>query len=203
VGEIPKSIQVKLLRVLQEKTITRVGGNRMLRSDFRLIAATNRDLAEEVVAGRFREDLYYRLNVVPLTIPPLRERKNDIPLLARHFLSRYATKHNRQELALSPEDETKLMAYEWRGNVRELENLIERTVLFSTGNRLDLDLPLERKAIPWDLFSDYPTLDEIQRRYIHHVLDKTGGKIDGPDGAAEILGMKRTSLYYRMKKLGV
>jgi len=203
VGEIPKSIQVKLLRVLQEKTLTRVGGNRLLHSDFRLVAATNRDLAEEVAAGRFREDLYYRLNVVPLLIPPLRERKKDISLLAKHFLNRFVTKHNRLQLRLTPEDEARLKAYEWKGNVRELENLMERTVLFATGNRLDLDLPLESKTIPWDLFSDYPTLDEIQRRYIHHVLDKTSGKIDGPDGAAEILGMKRTSLYYRMKKLGV
>jgi transcriptional regulator with GAF, ATPase, and Fis domain len=203
VGEIPKSTQVKLLRVLQEKALTRVGGNRILHSDFRLVAATNRDLAAEVAAGRFREDLYYRLNVVPLIIPPLRERREDIPLLAGHFLHRYATKHNRQGLALTSEDEKKLMAYGWPGNVRELENLMERTVLFSTGVRLDLVLPLEWKAIPGDLFSDDPTLDEIQRRYIRHVLEKTGGKISGSQGAAEILGMKRTSLNYRMKKLGL
>jgi len=203
VGEIPKSIQVKLLRVIQERTFVRVGGNRTLHPDFRLIVATSRDLASEVAAGRFREDLYYRLNVVPLTLPPLRERKEDIPLLAGYFLDRYASKYNRAEVRLRPQDKDRLKGYNWPGNVRELENVMERTVLLSTDERLEFKLPTEGKTVPGQFFSDYPTLDEIQRRYIRHVLKKTGGKVGGPAGAAEILGMKRTSLNNRMKRLGL
>jgi transcriptional regulator with GAF, ATPase, and Fis domain len=203
VGEIPKSVQVKLLRTLQEKTFVRVGGTSTLTSDFRLVAATNRDLAEEVAAGRFREDLYYRINVLPFTIPPLRERKEDIPLLARYFLARYATRYSRPKLTLTEEDEAKLQAYDWPGNVRELENVMERTVLLSTGEELDFRLPVGGITVASD-FSDSPlTLDEVQCRHIQHVLDTTGGKIGGPGGAAEILGMKRTTLNKRLKKLGL
>jgi transcriptional regulator with GAF, ATPase, and Fis domain len=203
VGEIPKSIQVKLLRVLQEKSMTRIGGNRNISSDFRLIAATNRDLAGEVAAGRFREDLYYRLNVIPVTLPPLRDRLEDILLLAGHFLSRFAVKYNHPGLRLSPEQETALTDYSWPGNIRELQNLMERAILLSTDNRLHLDLPTDNKEKSANNFDDLPSLDEIQRRYIAYVFEKTGGKISGPGGASEILGMKRTSLYNRMKKLGI
>jgi transcriptional regulator with GAF, ATPase, and Fis domain len=203
VGEIPKSVQVKLLRTLQEKSFVRVGGTSPQNSDFRLVAATNRDLAEEVAAGRFREDLYYRINVLPFTIPPLRERKKDIPLLARYFLARYATQYNRPKLTLTEEDEAKLMAYEWPGNVRELENVMERTVLLSKGEELDFLLPAGGETDPGSLFTGTPTLDEMQRRYILHVLDTTGGKVGGSEGAAEVLGMKRSTLNNRMKKLGL
>jgi transcriptional regulator with GAF, ATPase, and Fis domain len=203
VGEVPKSVQAKLLRALQEKTLVRVGGTRTLRSDFRLVAATNRDLAREVAAGRFREDLYYRINVVPLTIPPLRDRKEDIPLLARYFLSKYVARYGRPEIELTKKDEAKLMGYHWPGNVRELENMVERTVLLSMGEELEFRLPEEDMNLSGGGFSDYPTLDEMQRRYIQQVLEKTGGKIGGPGGAAEILGMKRTTLNDRMKKLGL
>lgn len=203
VGEIPKSIQVKLLRALQEKTIARVGGNQSLRTDFRLIAATNRDLAAEVVAGRFREDLYYRLNVVPLTLPPLRDREEDAVLLAEYFLERFTSKYNRAGLRLSKNDREKLMTYDWPGNVRELKNVIERMVLLSNGDDLGLNLPHGRSSPPPGLTADGPTLDDMQRRYIQHVINLTGGKIGGPGGAAEILGMKRTSLINRMKKLGI
>jgi transcriptional regulator with GAF, ATPase, and Fis domain len=203
VGEIPKSVQAKLLRVLQEKTLVRVGGTRTLRSDFRLVAATNRDLAAEVAAGRFREDLYYRINVVPLVIPPLRERKEDIPLLARTFLAKYAARYGRPEIELSGEDGEKLMGHDWPGNVRELENVVERTVLLSMGEELEFRLPAEELNVARNHFSDYPTLDEMQRRYIQQVLEKTGGKIGGPGGAAQILGMKRTTLNDRMRKLGL
>jgi transcriptional regulator with GAF, ATPase, and Fis domain/tetratricopeptide (TPR) repeat protein len=203
VGEIPKSVQVKLLRTLQEKSFVRVGGTSPQNSDFRLVAATNRDLAEEVAAGRFREDLYYRINVLPFTIPPLRERKKDIPLLARYFLARYATQYNRPKLTLREEDEAKLMAYEWPGNVRELENVMERTVLLSKGEELDFLLPAGGETDPGSLFIGTPTLDEMQRRYILHVLDTTGGKVGGSEGAAEVLGMKRSTLNNRMKKLGL
>ena len=203
VGEIPKTIQVKLLRVLQEKTLVRIGGTESVVSDFRLIAATNRDLTEEVAAGRFREDLYYRLNVVPISLPPLRERIEDIPLLAGHFLGRYASKYNRPELVLTQEDEGRLQAYDWIGNVRELQNVIERAVILSTGSRLELDLPVTRRSSSEHPFADLPTLDELERRYISFVVEKTGGRIGGPDGAAQLLGMKRTSLNSRMKRLGI
>ncbi len=203
VGEIPKSIQVKLLRALQEKTSVRVGGTTPNFTDFRLIAATNRDLAKEVAAGRFREDLYYRLNVIPILVPPLRERKDDIRRLAHYFLKRFSMRHHRPGLALSPEAEALLPVYGWPGNVRELENVMERSVLLSTGDRLELNLPAAGPQRSTDPFSDLPTLDEVQRRYIEHVLKKTQGKIAGEDGAAKILGIKRTSLYHRMKSLGI
>ena len=203
VGEIPKSVQAKLLRVLQEKTLVRVGGTSTLRSDFRLVAATNRDLAREVAAGRFREDLYYRINVVPLAIPPLRERKEDIPLLARTFLAKYASRYGRPQIGLTKKDEAKLMGYDWPGNVRELENVVERTVLLSAGEDLEFRLPEEEMSVSGNLFSDYPPLDEMQRRYIQRVLEKTGGRIGGVGGAAEILEMKRSTLNSRLKRLGL
>ena len=204
VGEIQPSIQVKLLRALQEKTIVRVGGTKPLTSNFRLIAATNRNLEEAVAAGRFREDLYYRLNVIPMTLPPLRARGEDTLVLARRFIERFAGKHNRPAPVLTPAVETALKAYHWPGNIRELENTIERAVLLASDGRLELSLPAGKtqpaNAGPFD---DLPTLDEVQRRYIAHVLSKTNGKIAGADGAAALLGMKRTTLYKRMQKLGL
>ncbi|MDY6822415.1 MAG: sigma 54-interacting transcriptional regulator [Thermodesulfobacteriota bacterium] len=205
VGEIPRSVQVKLLRAIQEKTFMRVGGTRTIFSDFRLIVATNRDLAQEVAAGRFREDLYYRLNVIPIIVPSLRERKKDILHLARYFLRRFAIRYNRPEFSLDAEQAAALLDYAWPGNIRELKNIIERGVLLSTEDRLTLDLPNTTGAAPGHRspFSDMPTLDEVQRRYITHVLDETGGRIGGPEGAAAILGINRTTLYNRMKKLGL
>jgi transcriptional regulator with GAF, ATPase, and Fis domain/tetratricopeptide (TPR) repeat protein len=203
VGEIPKSSQVKLLRVLQEKTLIRVGGTKTITSDFRLIAATNRNLANEVAAGRFREDLYYRLNVIPITLPPLRERNEDVLFLARHFLSLYAARHNQQVPGLTQEDEDMLLAYHWPGNIRELKNVMERAVLLSTQERLEINLPVKRSLTSNYCFSDLPSLDEMQRRYIRFIMEKTGGKVSGPGGAAELLKMKRTSLYKRMDKLGL
>ncbi|MEE4351846.1 MAG: sigma 54-interacting transcriptional regulator, partial [Desulfatiglans sp.] len=203
VGEIPKAVQSKLLRALQEKTFVRVGGTKTIFADFRLVAATNRDLAEEVAAGRFREDLYYRINVVQITIPPLRERIEDVPLLARLFLERYAAKHSRPRLQLSLHDEELLMIYHWPGNVRELQNVIERAVILCDGDRIKLHLPTGNDAMINHSFKDMPTLDELQRRYISYTLEKTKGKISGANGAAEVLGMKRSSLYNRMRKLGL
>jgi transcriptional regulator with GAF, ATPase, and Fis domain len=204
VGEIPMAIQVKLLRALQEKTMVRVGGTKTLSSNFRLIAATNRNLAKEVEAGRFREDLYYRLNVIPIVLPPLRDRRDDVLLLADHFLSRLSAKYNRSGLSISPAIENALRKYGWPGNVRELENIIERSVLLSADDNLELSLPSGKKHVTDDHpFADVPTLDEVQRRYISFVLSKTKGKIAGEGGAAAMLGMKRTSLYNRMKKLGL
>ncbi|MBI5582658.1 MAG: sigma 54-interacting transcriptional regulator [Deltaproteobacteria bacterium] len=203
VGEMPMTIQVKLLRALQEKVITRVGSNQEIKTDFRLIAATNRDLAARVASGNFREDLFYRLNVVPLYLPPLRERREDIPLLIHSFLNSYAIKYNRTGLHFSPQEERRALTYGWPGNIRELKNVIERAVILSTGDRVALDIPEKNNSIPDTIMSGFSTLDEIQSKYIQYVLGSTNGKIGGPGGAAEILGMKRTSLINRMKKLGL
>ncbi len=204
VGEIPMSIQVKLLRTVQEKTLVRVGGTKTLSSNFRLIVATNRNLEEEVKAGRFREDLYYRLNVIPIVLPPLRERGDDILLLARQFIERFTGKHNRPPQKLTIKSEAALKDYDWPGNVRELENTIERSVLLSGSDLLELSLPTgQNRMAGGHPFEDAPSLEEVQRRYIRFVLEKTRGKIAGADGAAALLGMKRTSLYKRMKILGM
>jgi transcriptional regulator with GAF, ATPase, and Fis domain len=203
VGELPLSAQVKLLRVLQEKTFNRVGGNRTINSDFRLLVATSRDLAAEVAAGRFREDLYYRLNVIPIHLPPLRERSEDIPLLADYYLKHYAAKYTRASIGLTADQNKALCRYRWPGNIRELKNILERAVLLSGDNQLELNLPAEVQGKADHPFADFPSLEEVQRRYIRDVLKKTGGKIAGPGGAAEILGMKRTSLYTRMRLLGM
>jgi len=199
VGDIPGFMQVKLLRALQERVFVRVGGTRARSSDFRLVAATNRDLQEEVARGGFREDLYYRLNVVPLNVPPLRARGRDVIVLARYFLDFYSRKNNRSGLVLTREDEARLTGYRWPGNVRELRNVIERAVLLSRGGKLDLNLPT---SVP-ETVSEILTLEEMERRHIRNVMAKTGGRIDGPGGAAELLGIKRTTLYGRMRKLGI
>ncbi|MDX9788986.1 MAG: sigma-54 dependent transcriptional regulator, partial [Desulfobacterales bacterium] len=203
VGELPLSIQAKLLRVLEEKTFTRVGGSRVHQCDFRLIAATNRNLAKEVQAGRFREDLFYRLNVLPLQIPPLRERKEDIVLFARHFLEISCKRLKRPSPPITPGDVSALLTYPWPGNIRELKNIIERVALLSSDNELALQLVAVTKHQSVQAFEDMPAMTELQRRYIAHVLAATGGRISGPGGAADILRMKRTTLYARMKKLGM
>ncbi len=203
IGEFPKTLQVKLLRVLQEKTLIRLGGERTISSNFRLVVATNRDLVAEVSAGRFREDLYFRLNVVPITLPPLRERLDDLALLTRHFIEKYSAKYNRPFLELTSEDEAKMLQYHWPGNIRELKNVLERAVILSTEEELVIDLPVEKTHGTRHLFSDYPSMDELQRRYIKFVVEKAGGKIGGPGGAADLLKMKRTTLQKRMKKLGI
>lgn len=203
IGEIPKALQVKLLRILQEKTLIRLGGTRTIVTDFRLVVATNKDLAAEVSAGHFREDLYFRLNVVPIMVPPLRKRMDDLPLLTRYFLDKYAIKHNRPMLELTPEDEARLSDYHWPGNIRELQNIIERAVILSTDEHLFIDLPPKKAINTSQIYRDYPTMDELQRRYIKYALKKTEGKIGGPGGTAELLGMKRTTLQKRMKRLGI
>jgi transcriptional regulator with GAF, ATPase, and Fis domain/tetratricopeptide (TPR) repeat protein len=202
IGELPLQVQVKLLRALETKTFYRVGGTQAVKSDFRLVAATNRSLLDEVAAGRFRQDLYYRLNVIQLVLPPLRERGDDILVLARHFLQHYSEKYGRSGLKIATGYLNGLMAYPWPGNIRQLKNVIERAVVLSEGDNLVLDLP-KGGFSEERLYSGAPTMDELQRRYILHTLDQTGGKIAGPDGAAEILGMKRSTLYKRMYKLGI
>jgi len=218
IGEIPLSFQVKLLRLLQEKTFVRVGGTRTLISDFRLIAATNRELEKEVSKGRFRQDLFYRLNMMPILVPPLRERKEDIVLLAKHFLSRYAVKHNKEGLKIRPNDITLLIGYHWPGNVRELKNVMERASLLSKNGKLDFSQLKSRGSKQFKstrintdaddagvngLFNDIQSLEDLERQHIQNVLDQTHGKIGGPSGAGDLLGIKRTTLYAKMRKLGI
>ncbi len=203
IGEIPLHLQVKLLRVLQEKQFFRVGGIKPVHSDFRLLVATNRDLGKEVSAGRFRQDLYYRLNVLNIKISPLRERPKDIIALALHFFDVYKKKHSRPSLILLPEHEEILLDYSWPGNIRELKNAMERSVLASEDNKLDIDLQIQSAVSTHHPFDEEPTLDELQAQYIQYMLEKHRGRIGGPKGAARVLGLKRTSLYARMKKLGI
>jgi transcriptional regulator with GAF, ATPase, and Fis domain/tetratricopeptide (TPR) repeat protein len=203
IGELPLPVQARLLRALEGKTFYRVGGTQPVKADFRLVAATNRNLWDEVAAGRFRQDLFYRLDVIRIVLPPLRDRGDDIILLARSFFRQCCHKYRRKGLELTRGHEEQLAAYPWPGNVRELKNVIERAVTLSGGNKLILDLPMGRASREAQPFTDTPTMDELQRRYITHVLEKTGGRIYGPNGAAEILGMKRSTLYTRMYKLGI
>ncbi|MBI9074306.1 MAG: sigma-54-dependent Fis family transcriptional regulator [Desulfatibacillum sp.] len=203
IGELPPQTQVKLLRALESRAFHRVGGTQAVKSDFRLVAATNRSLAVEVEQGRFRQDLYYRLNVIHLVLPPLRDRGDDVILLARHFIEHYCGKYGFKKLSFSRQDEDRLTAYAWPGNVRELKNVIERAVILSRGDKPALDIQGGAQASRQDFFGGNPSLEEVQRRYIEKVLERTKGRIDGPGGAAAILGMKRSTLYSRMYKLGM
>ncbi|MEJ2157351.1 MAG: sigma 54-interacting transcriptional regulator, partial [Desulfobacteraceae bacterium] len=203
VGELPKATQAKLLRVLQEKAFIRVGGTMPITSDFRLVVATNRNLEEEVRKNNFREDLYFRLNTVPLLLPPLRKRGKDIIELARYFLKQFSIKYQRDYLSISHEDEKRLCLYGWPGNIRELEHVIERSVILSKGEQIEIDIITDPNRTFVDETTEIITLDELQRRYILHVLKKTGGKIYGNGGAAELLGINRGTLYSRMRKLGI
>lgn len=212
VGEIPLDLQSKLLRVLQEGQYERVGDDRTRHADVRIIAATNRDLAEEVRAGRFREDLYYRLNVFPIRVPPLRERAEDIGLLAEQFLDRFNRKHERRA-RLSDDDREGLRRYAWPGNVRELQNVIERAVITAKGSALRLDLPGPgRDAAPDRTDSGEPpnsrilteeAIRELERNNLMAALERAGGKVYGAGGAAELLGMKPTTLSSRIERLGL
>nr|WP_318284548.1 MULTISPECIES: sigma 54-interacting transcriptional regulator [unclassified Methylobacterium] len=213
VGEIPLDLQGKLLRVLQERQFERVGEERTRAVDVRLIAATNRDLKEEVRRGRFREDLYFRLNVFPVTSAPLRERREDIPLIAQHVLRAAARRLNRADLRLTEADARRLSRYDWPGNVRELENVIERAAILAERGRLRFDLPEARGFGPESRVSAPPVetgrpLTEEERRTrarseIEAALQMSGGRIFGAGGAAELLGLKPTTLRSRMKVLGV
>ena len=211
IGELPLDTQVKLLRVLQEQEFEPVGSSKTVRVDVRIIAATNRDLSREVRDGRFRSDLFFRLNVVPLTVPPLRERVSDIPLLVAFFLSRFGAKFGRHVDGVDRETMDRLVRYPWPGNIRELQNVIERAVVLSAGAVLKLgpDLqpiaddissaPADSSAAPGSLL----TLEEAERRHIEAVLAHTKGVVEGPDGAARILDMHPNTLRSRMKKLGI
>jgi transcriptional regulator with GAF, ATPase, and Fis domain len=208
IGEMPLSAQVRLLRVLQHREIERVGGTTRIPVDIRVITATNKDLAAMVRAGRFREDLWFRLNVFPIEVPPLRERKGDLPALLQHFIERKAAELKIGETPeLAPGSIDALMAYHWPGNVRELENLVERAMilrhrgepLFFEG--LSGEPPSAAATVPGE---DGPlSLDAIVARHIRRVLSLTGGKIHGPGGAGELLEINPNTLRHRMKKLGI
>ncbi|MBP7617968.1 MAG: sigma 54-interacting transcriptional regulator [Geothrix sp.] len=203
VGELSPEVQAKLLRVLQDGEFQRVGGDRTLRADVRVIAATNRDLAKEVVAGRFREDLWYRLNVFPISVPPLRERKEDIPILAQAFVDRFCQNQGRPSLDLSKSILQSLQAYAWPGNVRELQNIMERAVLVSEHTTLRLADPLAVAKTPAPAQPPAKTLVDMERRHILQVLVAARWKLEGPNGAAELLGMKPSTLRHRMAKLEI
>jgi DNA-binding NtrC family response regulator len=213
VGEIPLELQSKLLRVLQEKSYERVGEEQTRHTDVRIVAATNRDLKTEAPAGRFREDLYYRLNVFPLKVAPLRERKEDIPLLATHFVELSAKELGWPKSRLTRPGIETLQDYDWPGNIRELRNVIERAVIFARGGALEFDLPrngsdptsFERIDLdqPEPEYLTEPEIRRRERENIFAVLQKTGWKIKGADGAAELLGVKPSTLISRIAKLGL
>ena len=192
VGDIPLELQPKLLRVLQEQEFERLGSTRTIRVDVRLVAATNRDLAEMVAARTFRNDLYYRLHVFPLVVPPLRERQEDIPALVRYFVQKYARRMNRAVETIPTETLDVLVHYAWPGNIRELENLIERAVIVSPGPVLRV--PLSEMKLPTEpTGGDTLTLKAAEREHIMRALEATGWVLAGPRGAAARLGMKRTT----------
>ena len=200
VGEIPIELQSKLLRVLQEREFERLGSSRTIRTDARLVAATNRDLAQLVEKREFRADLYYRLNVFPMTAPPLRERREDIPLLVRYFVQQYARRMNRRITSIPTEAMNALAKYHWPGNIRELQNFVERAVILSTGSTLHVPLR-ELKRSPAS--AGVVTLEAAERDAILRALEEAGGKVGGTAGAAAKLGMKRTTLQAKMRKLGI
>jgi formate hydrogenlyase transcriptional activator len=206
VGDIPLDLQPKLLRVLQEQEFERLGSTRTQRVDVRVVAATNANLAQKVNEKQFRGDLYYRLNVFPLTIPPLRERSEDIPVLTRHFLEKYAQRMKKVIDTIPANTMRALTEYHWPGNVRELENLIERSVILSRGRELEVPLAefkRQTKTTLADLRSRFSTLEETERQHILNTLKETNWILGGPAGAAYKLGMKRTTLQSRMRKLGI
>jgi formate hydrogenlyase transcriptional activator len=204
IGDLPLELQPKLLRVLQEREFERLGNSRTLRSDARLIAATNGDLAAMVEAQRFRADLFYRLNVFPIHVPPLRERVEDIPLLVRHFVQHFARRMNRTIETISSDTMESLVRYQWPGNIRELENVMERAVILSSGPILRVPLEdLRDRVAPGRVNGTHRTLEEAERAHILATVKGTKWVLSGPRGAATRLGMNRSTLQFRMKKLGI
>jgi formate hydrogenlyase transcriptional activator len=201
IGDVPLELQSKLLRALQQREIERLGSTRTIRVDFRLIAATNRDLEEMVAKREFRSDLYYRLNVFPIRIPPLRERREDIPLLVRYFAQRFAKDLRRPIESVSRESMEMLCRWPWPGNIRELQNVIERAVILSQGTVLTV--PRSEFEAPVPLTSSPVTLEDAERDHILRALEQTGWVIGGAGGAAARLGLKRTSLVSTMRRLGI
>jgi formate hydrogenlyase transcriptional activator len=215
IGEIPLELQPKLLRVLQEREFERLGSSRTLRTDARLIAATNRDLKTMVEEQRFRTDLYYRLNVFPIRVPSLRERKEDIPPLVRHFVKEFSRRNQRVIDTIPSETMQALVRYHWPGNIRELQNVIERAVIISRGPVLNVALtelapdvtststPVDTTAKPASHESLQEMLEKTERNQILRALEEANGVVAGPNGAAARLGVKRSTLQLRMQKLGI
>jgi PAS domain S-box-containing protein len=206
VGEMPPDAQVKLLRVIQEQEFERIGGNETIRTDVRLIAATNRDLHRAVQEGTFREDLFYRLNVFPVEIPPLRERSDDIPLLVQFFIEKYSVRLDRHVETIAPETLERLVAYRWPGNIRELQNLVERALILATGSELRIEPEILAGATPAPAPAQSAStkdLRELQREHILAALNHSGWVIEGERGAAKQLGLHPNTLRSRIKKLGL
>ena len=208
VGDIPPELQPKLLRVLQEQEFERLGGTKTIKVDVRLLAATHRDLGKMVADGGFRQDLYYRLNVFPLMLPPLRERRDDIPRLVRHFTQQFARRMGRRIETITSEVMEALVRYSWPGNVRELQNVIERAVILSPGSVLQVPLSdlktVPEQAPPHALQETLPvTLIDAEREHILAALQEADWVLGGPKGAAARLGMKRSTLHWKMQKLGI
>jgi formate hydrogenlyase transcriptional activator len=202
VGDIPLELQPKLLRVLQEQEFERLGSTRTKKVDVRVVGATNRNLEEMVAAGEFRNDLYYRLNVFPITLPPLRDRPDDVPRLVRYFVQKFARRMSKPIESIPAEAMSLLRGYDWPGNVRELENAIERAVILSSGPELQIPAADFRRRSP----APQPqagTLEATEREAILRALRDAGWVIAGPNGAAAALGLKRTTLQFRMRKLGI
>ena len=202
VGDIPPGLQPKLLRVLQEQEFERLGSTRTHQVDVRLVAATNRNLVDMVKRNEFRSDLYYRLNVFPVPLPPLRERREDIPALAEHFVELYARRMDKQIEHIAPETMSALVSYQWPGNIRELQNFIERSVILTSGNVLHPPLASLKSAAEAESLGAI-TLEDAEREHIRKTLEQTRWVVAGPNGAAARLGIKRSTLYFRMQKLGI
>ena len=204
IGELPVELQAKLLRILQEGEFERLGNPKTMKVNVRVIAATNRNLQQAIEKKEFREDLYYRLNVFPITCPPLRKRKEDIPLLVKHFCQKHETKIGKKISNVSPVVLDALMAYDWPGNIRELENIIERALILSRGNTLEYGewVPSDNTGTAGSV-SSKTTMADVEKQHIIDILNKTNWKVSGEKGAAKILGLNATTLEARMKKLGI
>jgi len=203
IGDLPLELQPKLLRVLQEREFERLGGTRTIRVDVRVVAATNQDLKQMVLDHRFRADLFYRLNVFPIALPPLRERPEDIPLLVRHFVNKFARRMNKEFNYIPDEAIEPLQRYDWPGNIRELQNYIERVMILCPGPDLRLPSHELRSVLRSDAPSIGRTLVEAERDHIMQVLQEASWVVGGRNGAAARLGMPRTTLIHRMRKLGI
>lgn len=204
IGDIPLELQPKLLRVLQEREFERLGSTRTKKVDVRIVAATHRDLEEMILEKQFRSDLYYRLNVVPISIPPLRERPEDIPLLLHHFVRQAARRMNKTIDTIPSETMEALTEYQWPGNIRELENVVERAVILSPGSVLRVPLRDLQTCVTAGHDSErLQTLADVEREHIRSILKETRWVMSGTKGAAARLGMNRSTLYFRMKKLGI
>jgi formate hydrogenlyase transcriptional activator len=205
IGEMPLELQPKLLRAIQDQEFERVGGNRTIRTDVRFVAATNRDLKAMVDENRFRADLYYRLHVFPLYVPPLRERRGDIPLLTRYFVQKHAHRMGRNIDNIPTSELEALTQYDWPGNIRELQNLIERSVILTSGSTLHVAMPeFTEKSAPALLHSRYSkTSQPAERERIIKALEAANGQVGGPNGAAARLGLKRTTLQSRIRKYNI